>query len=118
MNAAFGSARSGTIRVTERFGITGVSIRVKTTDGPSASAFFDTKSRPKLVAAHSVPASSGDRSAATIMPPARSAPNASLVRSPGLRLAESAFDPAGNGNATPSGTQSPQTAAADPPLNR
>src|SRR5262249_19910101 len=53
-----------------------------------------------------------------MMPPARSAPNTSLVRSPGFRLAESAFVPAWKGKATPSGTQSPQEAALDPPMNR
>ena len=74
MNAAFGSVRSATMRVTKRFGMSGVSMRVKATSAPAASAFFETKSRPKLVAAHSVPASSGERSAATIIPPARSAP--------------------------------------------
>ena len=41
-----------------------------------------------------------------------------LVRSPGKRLGEAAVLPAGNGNATPSGTQSPHEAAAEPPLNQ
>src|SRR5262249_39009028 len=106
-NAALTSVRSGKMRVTNRFGVTGVSMRVKTTAGPAPSAFFETKSRPGLGAAHSGRASSVERRAATMMPPVRSPPYASAVRSPGRRVADSGVDPAANGNDTPSGIQSP-----------
>src|SRR5436190_23888687 len=118
MYAAFGSDRSGTMRVTKRLGMTAVSTRVKTTSAPAASAFFDTKRRPKLVAAHSVPASPVERSAATMTPPVRSVPYPSPVRSPARRLGDSGVVFTANGNGTPSGTQSPQIAVAEPPLNR
>ena len=63
-NATFGSARSTTIRVTKRLGVNGVSMRVNVTAAAGPSTFVETKRRPKLVAAQSVPPSAGARSAA------------------------------------------------------
>ena len=74
MNATFGFVGSAKMRVTNRFGIDGVSMRVNVTLADGPSAFFEMKSRPKFVAAHSVPPSDTARSAATMSPPARSLP--------------------------------------------
>src|SRR6266508_3856954 len=62
---------------TNRFGsfAASVSSRVNVTEvAGSASAFFEMKTRPVVVAAHSVDVSPGARSTATTLPPARSEP--------------------------------------------
>src|SRR6185369_5589164 len=48
-----------------------VSSRVNVTKPAAASAFFETKSRPVVVAAHNVPVSLGARSIAATFPPDR-----------------------------------------------
>src|SRR5688572_8523200 len=115
MNATFGLVGSAKMRVTNRFGIDGVSMRLNVTSAAGPSAFFETKSRPKFVPAHSVPPSNTARSAATMSPPTRSLPYNDEVRSPGWREADAGVLPVGNGYTTPSGRQSPQTAPATPP---
>ena len=50
------------------------SMRVYVTDPAAALEFFETKRRPVVVAAHSVPVSLGARSIAPTLPPERVAP--------------------------------------------
>ena len=115
MNATFGSERSATMRVTKRLGISGVSMRVKATSGPRGVGVLRDEQPAEAGRRPQRAGIAGERSAATMMPPARSPPYASLVRSPALRGWPSpASSPAANGNATPSGTQSPHVAARRP----
>src|SRR6202035_6039284 len=95
--------------LTKRCGAAGerVAMRVKVTDVDGlASAFFETKTRPVVVAAHSVELSAMVRSVAATTPPAR-VPSAAAVRSPGW------LGPAG----PPSATQSPQAGSLAKVMN-
>src|SRR5258707_12735153 len=61
-----------------RFGVVEVSIRLKTTAAAAAFAFFETKSRPRVVDAHSVELSPEPRASQPTLPPLR-LPRAEVV---------------------------------------
>src|SRR5919199_1813683 len=71
MNAWFGSFGSTAIPETNRPGVDGLSMRVKSTAAGAAPAFLVTQRRPRRVPAHSVPVSEGARVVATTYAPGR-----------------------------------------------
>src|SRR4051812_39695667 len=81
IHAWLGLAGSTEIPETNRCGSLAASESIRVNEAAAAltaSAFLDTKTRPVLVAAHSVDVSLVARSVAAIVPPARS-PNAALI---------------------------------------